>query len=57
MAKERKEVEIDDQLDVASLYPSLEAWKEDFSELIKDRTEKGCWPHLGSYQGKIGEDS
>lgn len=57
MAKERKEVEIDDQWDVASLYPSLEAWKEDFSELTKDRTEKGCWPHLGSYQGKIGEDS
>jgi len=57
MAKERKEVEIDDQWDVASLYPSLEAWKKDFSELTKDRTEKGCWPHLGSYQGKIGEDS
>lgn len=57
MAKERKEVEIDDQWDVASLYPSLEAWKEDFSELTKERTEKGWWPHLGSYQGKIGEDS
>ncbi|MDN3509241.1 MAG: oligoendopeptidase F [Candidatus Neptunochlamydia sp.] len=57
MAKERKEVEIDDQWDVASLYLSLEAWKKDFSELTKGRTEKRCWPQLGSYQGKIGEDS
>lgn len=57
MAKERKEVDLDDQWDVASLYPSLEAWKKDFSELTKDRTEKGCWPHLGLYQGKIGQDS
>lgn len=57
MAKERKEVEFDDQWDVASLYPSLEDWKNDFSELTKDRTEKGCWPHLENYQGKIGENA
>lgn len=57
MAKERKEIHADDQWDVASLYPSLDDWKKEFTELTKDRSEKGCWPHLGNYQGKIGEDS
>ncbi|MCP5506286.1 MAG: oligoendopeptidase F [Chlamydiales bacterium] len=55
MAKERKEIHVDDQWDVASLYPSLDDWKKEFTELTKDRNDKGCFPHLGSYQGKIGE--
>lgn len=57
MAKNRKDIEVGDQWDVASLYPNLEAWKKDFSELTKGKSEKGCWPHIGNYQGKIGEDS
>lgn len=55
MAKERKEIHVDDQWDVGSLYPSLDDWKKEFTELTKDRNDKGCFPHLGSYQGKIGE--
>lgn len=31
--------------------------EKDFSELTKDKSEKECWPHIGTYQGKIGEDS
>ncbi|MDJ0652071.1 MAG: oligoendopeptidase F [Simkaniaceae bacterium] len=57
MAKKRKEVVIDDQWDVTALYPSLEDWEKDFSELTKNRTEKGYWPHLFNYQGKIRQDS
>jgi len=55
MAKQRKEIHIDDQWDVAALYPSLGDWKKEFTELTKDRSEKGSFPHIRSYQGKIGE--
>lgn len=57
MAKKRAEIAIDDQWDTESLYPSLEAWEEEFSALTKTGTEKGYWPHLASFQGKIGEDA
>ena len=57
MAKERKEVKVDDQWDVESLYPNLEAWKKEFTELTKNKSEKAHWPNIGNYQEKIGEGS
>lgn len=55
MAKERKDIHTHDQWDVGSLYPSLDDWKKEFTDLTKDRNDQGYFPHLGSYQGKIGE--
>ncbi|MCB1109497.1 MAG: oligoendopeptidase F [Chlamydiia bacterium] len=55
MAKERKEVSVEDTWDVNALYPNLEAWEKDFEELTKNKSETARWPHLAAYQGKIGE--
>lgn len=55
MAKERKEVSAEDTWDVDSLYPNLEEWEKDFTKLTKNKSDVSRWPHLASYQGKIGE--
>ncbi|MBF5059784.1 oligoendopeptidase F [Candidatus Neptunochlamydia vexilliferae] len=56
MAKERTEVQNEDTWDVASLYSNLDAWEKEFKELTKNKSEKGSWPQIAEYQGKIRED-
>ncbi len=57
MAKERSEIQPGDQWDVTPLYPNLEAWKKEFTELTKNKSKTTHWPHIGDYQGKIREGS
>ena len=57
MAKERKEVLIEDTWDVSSLYQSFESWEKDFLEITKGAANEKKWPKLAGYQGKIGEAS
>ncbi|MEM7175539.1 MAG: oligoendopeptidase F [Chlamydiota bacterium] len=55
MMKKRAEKSENDQWDVASLYPNLEAWEADFKCSIGDKKEKLTWPAIASYQGRIKE--
>lgn len=57
MAKDRKEVNQEHTWDVEALYPNLEAWEKEFSELTKHKTDTLWWPHLQAYQGKLGESA
>lgn len=54
MAKERNEVAVEDQWDVATLYPSLQAWEKDFNAIPK---ESPHWPSLTKYKGKLGKSA
>lgn len=56
MAIERTQVALQDQWNVASLYPNMEAWEKAFSQLVPFHPSPR-WPQLASYKGRLGESA
>ena len=50
----RSAVSPKDTWNVTSLYPSIEAWKKDFSKVTNSATPP-YWPHLSSFKGRLRE--
>ncbi|MCB1075325.1 MAG: oligoendopeptidase F [Simkania sp.] len=55
MAKERAEIADEHKWNVASLYPSLEAWEKGFKALAKEKIQGVRFPEIQKFQGKMGE--
>jgi oligoendopeptidase F len=56
MAKKREEVAIEDQWDVASLYPNDATWHAEFNQ-IKGSSSAPFWPEIESYKGSLAKGS
>src|SRR3989338_7430447 len=54
MQKTRDEIPETDRWNVAALYPTPEAWKEDLLK-AQGQGKVPHWPELKSYQGKLGQ--
>ncbi|WP_420420996.1 hypothetical protein [Simkania sp.] len=55
MAKERTEIADEHKWNVASLYPSLEAWEKGFKSLAKEKIKGVRFPEIQEFQGKMHE--
>ncbi|MGM0440152.1 MAG: oligoendopeptidase F [Chlamydiota bacterium] len=54
MPKPRSAVKPEDTWDVEILYPTFEAWKEDYQRL-QGQEQAPHWPELSQYQGRLAE--
>jgi oligoendopeptidase F len=51
---ERNQVAEEDQWHVASIYPSLKEWENDFSQIMKEKPSP-YWPEIASFKGRLAE--
>ncbi len=53
MALDRSQVALQDQWDVAALYPDIAAWQKEFAALVPSHSPR--WPELASFKGRLDE--
>ncbi len=53
---ERDKIADSDRWNVEALYPSLEAWNQDFNKW-KGKDEAVRWPHLAAFKGLLSKDA
>jgi len=54
MAKERAEIAQEDRWDVEAIFPSLEAWEQEFKKWAREG-KSPRWPEIASFRGKLCE--
>lgn len=54
MAKERKDIPLEDRWNVEALYPTIEDWKKDFTKWSREGKDPR-WPEIAKFRGKLHE--
>ncbi len=56
MTNERNQVALQDQWNVATLYPNIESWEKEFSQQVPSHPAPR-WPQIATYKGRLGESA